>query len=260
MEQYLSDRQARTRSGARLIFRVGTMALLLLVLGMGTLAAAPARTARASGPLRLLQFDTLTMYVPEDARTDEPYLLVNGSKVWGGTMSKPKHCRGDCPVRAALYQLGEIPFSDDIEVTLKDKDGPFDRDDVLGSHHISPYEEANVSHELWFTEDGARYSLTYIITAAPASFECDGNPGVYLYEHAYYRGRCSKFVQNTPNIGWFYIGNDAASSVQVVGGYVVVLYEHPNYKGATSILAADDPNLGNNRIGNDRVSSLIVYR
>jgi hypothetical protein len=113
------------------------------------------------------------MYTSKDGKKDKPYLLLNGSKIWGGTMSAPKHCGGDCSVNADLYQLGQIPFSDDIEVALKKKTGLFVPDYIIGGYRISPSEEGNVSHEVWFYEDGASYKLTYIITAVRAAFECD---------------------------------------------------------------------------------------
>ena len=233
------------------------LASLLLVLFVSLVRVAPAG-ASASAPPKLLYLATLVMYIPEDSSEDKPYLLVGGRKVWRGVMSKPSLCGGGCPVRADLYHIGPIPFYDNIEVVLKEEDWP-DPDDFLGRNYISAAETEGVLHEVWFTEDGARYKLTYALSTAAASFVCDGEPGVYLYEHANYRGRCSKFVQNISNLGWYEIGNDAASSIRLVGGYGATLYEHANYGGAVSIYAADQAYLGNDAIGNDRASSLTVF-
>lgn len=231
----------------------GTLATLLLILGVSLIHVVPAG-ARSSVPPKLLYLATLVMYTPEDNVEDEPYLVIAGRKVWRGTMSKPTLCGGGCPVRADLYHIGPMPFYDNIEVVLKEEDWP-DPDDFLGRAFISATTSQGV---VWFEEDGARYELTYAVGTAPASFVCDGEPGVYLYEHADYRGRCSKFVQNIPNISWFEIGNDAASSVRFVGGYGAVLYEHHGNDGASSSYVVDQPNLRNSDVGNDRVSSLTI--
>ncbi len=87
---------------------------------------------------------------------------------------------------------------------------------------------------------------------------CDGNAGVYLYEHGNYSGRCSRFTGDSPNPGGWYIGNDAASSIKIVGSYQATLYEHDNYVGVSSTFLGDDSDFGNDTIGHDRTSSLRV--
>ncbi len=87
---------------------------------------------------------------------------------------------------------------------------------------------------------------------------CDGGQGVYLYEHASYNGRCSKFTSDSPNPRNWYIGNDAASSIRIIGNYEATVYEHDDYHGASSTFTGDDPDFGNDTIGHDRASSIRV--
>ena len=247
----------------RCIQRAGLLTILLLLL-ISAAGAAPAH-AGAAQPPKLLHLATLTVFVTEDSGEDEAYLVVNGRKVWQGTMGSGGLCGGIAACTASsqevtLSHLGPIPFYDNGEVVLKEEDGPFDGDDFLGRSFISADESEGELHEVWFTGDGAQYKLTYALSTAHASFACDGEPGVYLYEHANYRGRCTKFVQNIPNISWYDVGNDRASSIRLVGGYGAVLHEHANYRGASSAFAADDPKLRGDEIGNDRVTSLTVFR
>lgn len=97
-------------------------------------------------------------------------------------------------------------------------------------------------------------------SASAGSSSCkQSGKGVYLYEHANYEGRCSKFIVNSSNPRSWRIGNDSASSIRIVGNWLVVLYEHDEYKGDSSAFIINDPYLGNDTIGNDRVSSIKVY-
>jgi hypothetical protein len=93
---------------------------------------------------------------------------------------------------------------------------------------------------------------------ASGSSNCDGGQGVYLYEHTYYGGRCSKFTGDSPNPRAWYIGNDTASSIRIIGSYEATLYQHDDYQGNSSRFTGDDPDLSNDAIGNDQASSIQV--
>lgn len=90
------------------------------------------------------------------------------------------------------------------------------------------------------------------------SSNCDNGPGVYLYEHGNYGGRCSKFAADSPNPGNWYLGNDAASSLRIIGDYEAVVYEHDNYQGQSSTFTRDDPDFSDDAIRHDRTSSIRV--
>jgi hypothetical protein len=88
--------------------------------------------------------------------------------------------------------------------------------------------------------------------------QCEGYPGVYLYEHTNWQGRCTKLTGDASHPRDWYVGNDQASSIRMIGNWVVVLYEHDDYNGASSRFTRSDPDLRNNNIGNDRASSARV--
>jgi len=233
---------------------------VLLVLGLPIVVALGAGRpalahAAAAPPPKLLHFIELQVYGTEDASEDEPYLVVGGRKVWSGVVD---YGNVATIVTVDLTHLAPIPFYDNIEVVLKEEDGPFDKDDFLGRNYIAASQAENRSHEVWFKEDGAKYKLVYRISTALASFICDGDPGVYLYEHVNYRGSCTKFVQSSRHIAWSEVGNDRASSVRIVGCFIAYLYEHGSYRGHWSKITANVPRLHGERVGNDRVTSLEV--
>lgn len=95
---------------------------------------------------------------------------------------------------------------------------------------------------------------------ADGSSNCDGEEGVYLYEHGDYGGRCSKFTADAPNPRDWYIGNDTASSIRLVGDYEAAVYEHDDYNGVSSTFTGDDSDFGGSSIGHDRASSIRVRR
>jgi len=94
-----------------------------------------------------------------------------------------------------------------------------------------------------------------------ASSRCQGD-GVYLYEHANYKGRCRMWTASDKDFGDDNF-NDMASSIHFVGSYgggkyVAILYEHAGRGGARTVFAVDDPNLGDDAIGHDRASSIRI--
>lgn len=240
----------------RLILRWLITVLLAFVLPLAAiLGLGQPSPARAAPPPKLLHLGQLQVYGTEDASEDEPYLVVAGRKVWSGVVT---YGHVATVVTVSLSHIEPIPFYDNIEVVLKEEDGPFDGDDFLGRNYIAASEAEGRTHEVWFREDGASYKLVYALWTAATSFICDGEPGVYLYEHTNYRGNCTRFVQSSPHIAWSKVGNDRASSVRVIGCFTAYLYEHRGYRGDWSAFSTDDQRLGDDRVGNDRVTSVEI--
>jgi hypothetical protein len=88
---------------------------------------------------------------------------------------------------------------------------------------------------------------------------CDGDEGVYLYEHPNYQGRCVKFTGDLGDMRW--VGfDDTASSIRFVGSWTATLYRDLTSTGIASTFTADDPNLADNEIGDNQVTSVVVRR
>ena len=233
--------------------KVGAAMIVLVVL-VGLAGRIPAVAYAAQAP-RLLSLISLEMHTPEDSSEDEPILLINGRKVWRGTMSRTPFGQGDFENLDGI--VGPVPFYENVGIVLKEEDWP-DPDDFLGQNFVSA-SELDGEHAMWFTEDGARYKLNYKLETLPASFACDGGAGVYVYEHPNFRGRCSKFTRTINNISLFDIGNDAASSIRIVGNYGAHLFEHAKFNGTSSSFVASDADLRNDPIGDNRVTSIQIF-
>jgi hypothetical protein len=90
--------------------------------------------------------------VPEDAGTDEAYLVANGAKVWG-----QKSISG-----GQNMQINQqVNFANSVEIKLFDADGPFDNDDYLGTITVTSALKGKGEQKGKFTEEGANYSLYY---------------------------------------------------------------------------------------------------
>jgi hypothetical protein len=83
-------------------------------------------------------------------------------------------------------------------------------------------------------ENPSTFISSYNATSAVHQCENDGNnAGVYLYEHANFEGRCTKFTPSTThntNPSNWYVGNDKASSIKIVGFYLGSWYVSYNVK------------------------------
>lgn len=90
---------------------------------------------------------------------DEPYLLVNGVKVWG--MESPGLNNKET---ADLSALPVIEFGTRARVELFDLDSP-DDDDLLGRFYAGKMQLGQGEVEYKFVEDDADYTLTYEVTA-----------------------------------------------------------------------------------------------
>ncbi len=140
---------------------------------------------------------------------------------------------------------------------------------IIGSYEAVLYENGGyqgasstfIADDPDLSNDAIRSGRTSSIRVrqrTSGSSNCDNGPGVYLYEHANYAGRCSKFTADSPNPGNWYLGNDAASSLRIIGDYEAVVFEHDNYQGQNSTFIRDDPDFGNDAIQHDRTSSVRV--
>ncbi len=98
-----------------------------------------------------LKLWTLTCNKTEDfIGADDPYLCVNGDKVWGPIKAKAGE---------TLIINKQLEFRGNAVVQLWEKD--IDPDDLLGSQTVSNNEAGNGRLEVKFTEKNADYVLTY---------------------------------------------------------------------------------------------------
>ena len=109
-------------------------------------------TVSSSFQLHLLSLQCIKT---EDWRADEPYLVINANRYWGG----PSMDDGDSQ---DLRGLPPIAFAESISITLFDADTDtfVDRDDNLGTIQIVTT-DAGVEKTGIFTRDGAHYVLRY---------------------------------------------------------------------------------------------------
>jgi hypothetical protein len=90
---------------------------------------------------------------------DEPYLLVNGVKVWGSEVPGLNDQQ-----TADLSAVPVIAFDTRARVELFDEDSP-DDDDLLGRFYAGKGQLGQGEVEYKFVEDDADYTLTYEVTA-----------------------------------------------------------------------------------------------
>ena len=101
-----------------------------------------------------LKLKTLTCNKTEDRiGADEPYLHINGEKVWGPVKAKA----GDILTINEQYQ-----FKTNATIELWEKD--LDPDDHLGAHVVNQAESGSGQSTAHFNEDGADYVLSYEVT------------------------------------------------------------------------------------------------
>lgn len=99
--------------------------------------------------LRLISLECITT---EDAGEDEAYLRVKGTKVWGGDINSGQ--------TADLRGVALIPFYRRARIELFDEDWP-DADDRLGVTYAMRNQQGEGEISYDFTDDDARYVLTY---------------------------------------------------------------------------------------------------
>jgi hypothetical protein len=137
----------------RICIRV--LALSAVLLSATMLAAnaaqwpfAPAKVHAAAsataGPVILRQ---LRASATEDVASDEPYLKVNGKKVWGARSIDEGQQR---PIGVVVHE------GDKVSLYEEDVGGPFDDDDFLGDAEVQ-----GVNGTLAFSRDDVDYTLSY---------------------------------------------------------------------------------------------------
>jgi hypothetical protein len=95
----------------------------------------------------------------DNTGADEPYLLVNGVKVWGSEAPGLNNQQ-----TADLSAVPVIGFGTRARVELFDGDSP-DDDDLLGRFYAGRGQLGQGEVEYKFVEDDADYTLTYEVTA-----------------------------------------------------------------------------------------------
>jgi len=93
----------------------------------------------------------------------------------------------------------------------------------------------------------------------PTAPPCDGNEGVYLYEHPDYQGRCIKLTESVGDLR-IYAFDDTVSSVRVVGDWTVTLYSDLDGTGVSSTFTQSDPNVIDDGIGDNQATSVGIQR
>lgn len=93
----------------------------------------------------------------QESGGDEPYLVVNGDKVW----KSDEMNSGDM---VSLRSLDLIEFEGNIKIELMEKDsGIFNKDDKMGSCVVRESGLGKDELDCEFDEDGAQYMLIYKI-------------------------------------------------------------------------------------------------
>ncbi len=107
--------------------------------------------------MAILKLLDLRCVTSQERGGDEPYLLVDGDKVW-------KSDDMNSGSVTSLRSLDLIEFDNKIKVELKEKDtGLFNKDDHLGSCTIRESGLGKDELDCEFDEDGAHYVLIYKI-------------------------------------------------------------------------------------------------
>ncbi len=93
----------------------------------------------------------------------------------------------------------------------------------------------------------------------PAEYACNGNEGVYVYEHPNFQGRCARFTSDVTDLRTLNF-DDIASSVRLVGEWTTTLYRDLNFTGIASSFSQEDTNLANDALGDNQATSIRVQR
>jgi hypothetical protein len=94
----------------------------------------------------------------DNTGADEPYLLVNGNKVWGSEAPGLNDME-----TADLSAVPVMEFGTRARIELLDDDSP-DDDDLLGRLYVGKMQRGQGELEYKFVEDDADYTLTYQVT------------------------------------------------------------------------------------------------
>ena len=156
---------------SRRIGAVAATALTLVAVGAGTAVALPPPDGGGGGggggggtpapPAQKYKLHLISLYCEstEDwTGPDEPYLLVNGVRVWGNASMNDRESE---EINVSLDARGAT------QIRLFDEDaGWFDDDDPLGVVTVG---ESQIDQGVQFgsfTDDGANYTLVYTVEKA----------------------------------------------------------------------------------------------
>lgn len=97
------------------------------------------------------------------AGADEPYLRVNGPKIWS---SNSLNTGENVDLLNKNGMPLEIDFDVKATISLYDSDGNhwYDRDDFLGSWTVTNLDIGRGDQIAYFTLDGASYELAFAVT------------------------------------------------------------------------------------------------
>jgi hypothetical protein len=130
-------------------------ALVLCAAGAGSTTASAEAAQRYK-----LNLHTIYCESTEDwTGADEPYLLVNGSRVWGNASMNNRESED-------IYRTREESGSTEIRLYDEDAGGIFDPDDLLGTVTVDESQIDQGTQQGHFIEDGANYTLYYTVEAA----------------------------------------------------------------------------------------------
>jgi hypothetical protein len=87
---------------------------------------------------------------------------------------------------------------------------------------------------------------------------CDGEPGVYLFQFRDFGGRCSKFKANADELRTEYVQQDTASSIKIIGSWTVVLHQAADRRGVSSRFTTSVRDLSGTPVGNNAARSVTV--
>lgn len=104
-----------------------------------------------------------------------------------------------------------------------------------------------------------RASSIRVSSGASGANACNGQDGVYLFEHPNFQGRCVRFTGNVPDLRVFGF-DDTASSIRLIGGWTATLFRDLNGTGVSTTFSGDDANLADNPIGDNQATSLVASR
>ena len=96
---------------------------------------------------------------------DEPYILINGVKVWEGDMSQGEGITFQSENPADSNYVDPFPFAKTATVKLFEDDGNhwWDKNDFLGEKKAYSWQAGDENLSMTFTGDDANYTLQFAI-------------------------------------------------------------------------------------------------
>src|SRR5690606_14000353 len=88
---------------------------------------------------------------------------------------------------------------------------------------------------------------------------CDGQEGVYLYEHPNFQGRCLRLTSGAGDLRVFGF-DDITSSIRIVGNWTATLFRDLTGSGVSQVFTQDNANLAGQPIGDNQATSVAVVR